>query len=103
MVVDGKRHTKDLILLPDRVISNWWREMGHRLSAGDLEEVLLAQVEVLVIGTGALGLMQVDEATRFALRTAGVEARIAETDRAWRLYNDVRERRSAAGAFHLTC
>jgi hypothetical protein len=103
MVVDGERYTKDLILLPDRVIPNWWREQGHRLSVKDLEEVFAAQSEVLVVGTGAHGVMKVPPETRQATREAGVELRIADTDRAWRLYNELREKRRTAGAFHLTC
>ena len=26
MVVDEEQHTRDLILLPDRVVANWWRK-----------------------------------------------------------------------------
>jgi hypothetical protein len=103
MVVDGEKYTNDLILLPDRVIPKWWREQGHRLSAKDLEEVFAAQSEVLVVGTGAHGVMNVPQETRQATREAGVELIIAETDRAWRLYNDLRRERRTAGAFHLTC
>ncbi|MGD2104428.1 MAG: Mth938-like domain-containing protein [Anaerolineae bacterium] len=103
MVVDGRRHTNDLILLPDRVISNWWRERGHRLSAKDLEDVLEARPEVLVVGTGAHGVMKVPQETHRAVRQAGIELRIADTDAAWRTYNDLRQDRETAGAFHLTC
>lgn len=103
MVVDGEKYTKDLILLPERVIPNWWREQGHRLSVKDLEEVLAAQLEVLVVGTGVHGVMHVPAETRQATEEAGVELRIAQTDRAWRLYNDLRDKRTTAGAFHLTC
>jgi hypothetical protein len=29
IVVDGGEETNDLILLPDRVVWNWWRQDGH--------------------------------------------------------------------------
>lgn len=103
MVVDGQEHTRDLILLPDRVIPNWWREQGHRLSPKDLEAVFAAQSETLVVGTGAHGRMKVPPETQQAAQEAGIELRIAETDRAWRLYNDLQESRKTAAAFHLTC
>lgn len=103
MVVDGEEHTNDLILLPDRVISNWWRDQGHRLSVVDLEEVFDAQPEVLVVGTGANGVMRVPEETREAVRQAGIELEIAKTGQAWKRYNDLQQERAAAGAFHLTC
>ncbi|MFW6136254.1 MAG: Mth938-like domain-containing protein [Chloroflexota bacterium] len=103
MVVDGKEHTKDLILLPDRVVSNWWRDQGHRLSVADLEEVFKAQPEVLVVGTGANGLMKVPPETRQAVRSADIELEIARTGQAWKLYNELQDGRATAGAFHLTC
>jgi len=103
MLVDGERHTRDLILLPDRVVGNWWREEGHRLSVADLQAVLDAAPEVLVVGTGAYGRMQVPEETRQAVEAAGIELRVARTGQAWQLYNDLQRRQPTAGAFHLTC
>jgi hypothetical protein len=103
MVVDGERHTRDLILLPDQVVANWWRKEGHRLDVEDLREVLDVAPEVLVVGTGAYGLMQVPEETRRAVEAAGIQLQAARTGQAWQMYNDLRERQSTAGAFHLTC
>lgn len=103
MVVDGQRHTNDLILLPDRVISNWWREQGHSLTVKDLEDVFEDRPEVLVVGTGAHGVMQVPRQTRQAIQDAGIELRVSTTGDAWRTYNDLRTDRETAGAFHLTC
>lgn len=103
MVVDGETHTDDLILLPDRVIPGWWRDQGHSLSVNDLDEVFDASPELLVVGTGANGVMDVPRETRQAIRDAGIELTIAQTGEAWRLYNDLQEERETAGAFHLTC
>ncbi|MGD2147845.1 MAG: MTH938/NDUFAF3 family protein [Anaerolineae bacterium] len=103
MEVDGEVHRSDLILLPDRVIPNWWREQGHVLRLPDLDPVVAAQPEVLVIGTGAHGAMRVPLGTRQALRAIGVEVRAATTGQACDIYNSLREKRRTAGAFHLTC
>ncbi len=103
MVVGEEQHTRDLILLPDRVVANWWRKEGHRLDVEDLQAVLGAAPEVLVVGTGAYGLMQIPEGTRRAVEAVGIELRAARTGQAWQMYNDLRERRRTAGAFHLTC
>jgi hypothetical protein len=103
MTVNGERHSKDLIVLPDRVVANWWREKGHRLEVEDLWEVLDATPEVLVVGTGAYGMMDVPEKTRQAIEAANIELRIAQTGDAWQLYNDLQKQRRTAGAFHLTC
>jgi hypothetical protein len=103
MTVDGETHARDLILLPERVVADWWRKEGHRLAVEDLQEVLDAAPEVLVVGTGSYGLMKIPDETRQAVEAAGIELRAARTDEAWQTYNDLRERRRTAGAFHLTC
>jgi hypothetical protein len=73
LTVDGQEHTRDLIVLPDRVVSNWWRREGHSLAMADLDEV-------------------VDE----------LPERLVPTDAAVRRYGELDERRTAA-ALHLTC
>jgi hypothetical protein len=40
VVVDGVEHTRDVIVLPERVVTNWWRRDGHSLVIDDLEDVL---------------------------------------------------------------
>jgi len=103
MIVDGEQYTRDLILLPDRVMANWWRKDGHRLDIEDLRVAIDAAPEVLVVGTGAYGLMKVPKETRRAVKAAGIELQAASTGEAWRLYNELQERQTTAGAFHLTC
>ena len=103
MVVDGRTYTDDVILLPDRVVPDWWRDQGHRLSIEDLDDVLAAEPEVLVVGTGANGMMTVPRETRQAVEEAGVELKVARTGEAWHSYNDLQNKRRTAGAFHLTC
>ncbi|OQY18037.1 MAG: hypothetical protein B6I35_13630 [Anaerolineaceae bacterium 4572_32.2] len=36
IIIDGQTHSKDVIILPDRVIENWWRQEGHALHLDDL-------------------------------------------------------------------
>jgi hypothetical protein len=103
MVVDGTAHTRDLILLPDRVVPDWWRKQGHRLGVEDLGEVLDVQPDVLVVGTGAHGALVVPDETRQAIADAGIELRVAPSTEASELYNELRAKRRTAGAFHLTC
>lgn len=39
IVIEGKRHTSDVIIFPDRVVSHWLRQTGHGLVPEDLERV----------------------------------------------------------------
>ncbi|MDF2747244.1 MAG: hypothetical protein K0S98_1530 [Propionibacteriaceae bacterium] len=55
LIVDGKEQTRDVIVLPERMITNWWRIEGHRLVLEDLDDVRQDLPAHLVIGTGAHG------------------------------------------------
>ena len=57
--IDGVEHHKDVIILPDRVISGWWRKSGHNLHPDDLKDVLDNPPEILIIGRGSDSRMQV--------------------------------------------
>jgi hypothetical protein len=102
VVVDGKEQTKDVIVLPGRVVSNWWRADGHRLVLADLEDVIAELPERLVVGTGAYGQLRPDSEALEQLRRGGVEVEALPTDEAVRRYGELDPRRTAA-ALHLTC
>ncbi len=53
VVVDGEEQSRDVIVLPSRVVRNWWREEGHVLGLPDLDDVLEELPERLILGTGA--------------------------------------------------
>jgi hypothetical protein len=102
VVVDGNEQTRDLIVLPDRVLTNWWRADGHRLALVDLEDVVDELPERLLVGTGAHGRMRPDPEALNELRQRGVEVEALPTDEAVRRYGELDPRRTAA-ALHLTC
>ncbi|RLI12920.1 hypothetical protein DRO33_02000 [Candidatus Bathyarchaeota archaeon] len=104
IIIDGKRYTSDVIIRPDGVLANWWRKEGHRLHLEDLDKALEVGPEVLVIGTGYSGLMEVPEELRAELEGRGIEVVVENTRRAWKIYNELASSgRKVVGAFHLTC
>jgi len=102
VVVDGEEQTRDVIVLPDRVVTGWWRAEGHRLVLADLGDVVEELPERLLVGTGAYGRMQPDPEVLEELRRRGVEVEAMPTDEAVRRYRELDPRRTAA-ALHLTC
>jgi hypothetical protein len=50
ITVDGKKYRRDVIIFPDHVRDDWWREEGHRLKLVDIEDVIAFQPEILVVG-----------------------------------------------------
>jgi hypothetical protein len=102
VVVDGEEHTRDLIILPGRVVPNWWRAEGHSLVLDDLEEVLDELPPRLVVGTGASGQMRPDPGALEALDRRGIDVTVAPTDEAVRLFAGA-DPATTAAALHLTC
>jgi hypothetical protein len=102
VVVDGREETKDVIVLPERVVRNWWRRDGHSLVLEDLEAVLDELPALLLVGTGAYGRMRPDPGTIEKLRERGVEVEALPTEEAVRRYQAANPTETAA-ALHLTC
>lgn len=102
--IDGRAYTSDVVVLPEGVRGNWRRDEGHTLKPGDLDDVLGASPEVLVIGQGAQGRMKVTRDALNCLERAGIEAVCLPTGRAVEVYNERCERgERVAAALHLTC
>jgi hypothetical protein len=102
VVVDGEEHTRDLIVLPTRVVGNWWRREGHSLFLEDLEDVADELPAHLLVGCGASSQMRPDPETVEALRGRGIEVEVLPTAEAVRRYGELDPMRAAA-ALHLTC
>lgn len=103
IVIDGQAYSRDVIILPNRVISDWWRGSGHTLHPDDLLLVFEASPEVLVVGQGSVSRMQVLDETKQALKEAGIELFSLPTKEACQKYNTVRTQCAAVAALHLTC
>jgi hypothetical protein len=103
IVIDGRSYTSDVIVYPDRVDASWWRKEGHTLQEADLADVLAAEPQILVIGTGFSGIMQVPPQTEDFLRSKGIRVYIEKTGRASAIFNENKAAGKIIGAFHLTC
>ena len=103
IVIDGKTYTSDVILYPDKVDESWWRKDGHLLQKEDLIDVIQYNPEVLIVGTGAYGLMKVPDETKQFLEAKEIELIAEETGKAYKTYNELKEKRKVIAAFHLTC
>ena len=103
IVVDGETYTNDLIILPGEILSGWWRKEGHSLHPEDLDAVFEAGPELLIVGQGANGRMQVPDETKQAIRERGIELIAQQTETACDTYNEMRDQRLVAAALHLTC
>jgi len=103
ITIEGKTYTSDIIIYQGKVNASWWRKQGHNLEIADLVDVLAAQPEVLVVGTGAMGLMKVPKETISHLQSKGIEVHVARTGEAVAIFNKLQKDKVAIAAFHLTC
>jgi hypothetical protein len=103
IVVDGKAYRSDVIVFPDQVKDNWWRKEGHTLHIEDIEPVVKEKPEVLIVGTGKYGILEVLPETKEYIESKGIELIIEATDRACKIYNELSKDRKTVAALHLTC
>jgi hypothetical protein len=102
IVVDGSEETRDVIVLPARVVRNWRRRDGHRLAFDDLAEVIDELPGRLIVGTGAYGRLVPDAEGLERLRARGIEIESLPTPDAVERYLHLDPEHTAA-ALHLTC
>jgi hypothetical protein len=103
ITVDGKTYAKDVIILPGRVLSPWWRLEGHYLQPADLDEVIKARPDLLIVGTGASGVMKVPPETVQFLGGKGIIVEVLTTSKAVEKFNKSPKDSTVVAALHLTC
>jgi len=103
IIIDGQHYTKDLIIFPKRIVTNWWREHGHSLGIVDLQEVLTNPPQVLIIGTGASGRMRIPSSTLATINQENIEVIVLESNAACQRFNELRQDKDVVLAIHLTC
>jgi hypothetical protein len=102
VVIDGEAHSRDVIVLPSRVVGNWWRKEGHSLVLDDLHDVIDELPGRLIVGCGASSQMRPDPKTLQTLRDRGIEVEVLSTSEAVRRFAEC-DPEQAAAALHLTC
>ncbi len=103
IVVDGRVFSQDIILLPDGIQDSWWRLESHRLQLPDVAAVLASGPEVLIVGKGQPGRMQVDATLAQYLQENHIELVEVPTAQACTTFNDLAGKRQVVAALHLTC
>ncbi len=76
VVIDGEAHARDVIVLPSRVVTNWWRKEVYSLVLDDLDDVIDELPGTLIVGCGASSQMGPDPKTLQALRDRVIEGAV---------------------------
>ncbi|MFW6084093.1 MAG: Mth938-like domain-containing protein [Gemmatimonadota bacterium] len=103
---DG-RSFKDAKLYPGGAREWDWTETGTHHDPGiqpaDVAELLDAGVTTVVLSRGINERLRVKPETLDMLESRGIDVHVLQTERAARVYNEVREREAVGGLFHSTC
>ena len=105
IVINGVLYeSTNIVIFPDHVDTNWWMKEGHKLTLDDLREVLKYRPQVIVIGTGAYGLVKVSGNIISSLESKGIKVIVKRTDEACKEFNKLLSKGvSVIAALHLTC
>ena len=102
--INNKKYQNDLIIYPDKIKENWWRNEGHRLHKGDLEDLSDYELDLVIIGTGASGRMRVDMQVKEYFDQHKIEYYISTTNNAVKKHNEaIDNKKNVLTALHLTC
>lgn len=105
IVIDGKAYTKDLIIFPDRIKRQWWRDEGHLLQVQDLSDVWEEKLDKLIVGKGANRRMKISKGVENKCQELGIELTAKKSSEACEEYNQLskKEKENSILAIHLTC
>jgi len=108
--INGQAYNHDVQIGLDNEVKFWWRNQSHQIEKRDAEEVLSQNPEIIVIGTGELGVAKISEEARQATKAKGIELIIEPTPEAIKSFNSLKkdlpsggQGKKVAGLFHLTC
>ena len=101
--ISGKTYRSDVIIYPDHTDSQWWRKQGHSLVTDDIRDVIDARPDVVIVGTGQPGLMQVSDETLTEMKQLNIEMIVMPTEQACKEYNRMVSKKKVIACLHLTC
>jgi hypothetical protein len=103
IVINGRKYTSDIIIFPDRVQGEWWRDESHELTLKDLTGILSEKPEILLVGTGASGMMRVLPEVERESEASDIQLIVQPTGKACEIYNQLSSTQKVIAALHLTC
>jgi len=103
IAINGRDYTSDVVIFPDRVQGGWWRGDSHRLTLKDVAGIISENPEILLVGTGASGMMRVLPEVVQAAEERKIQLIVQPTGEACQTYNQLSPTQRVVAALHLTC
>ena len=103
IIIDEKKYNKDLIIINDKIIANWWRKKSHLLQLSDLQEFLRDEIQIVIVGTGKFGMMKIDKKLIEFIQNKQIKMISEKTAKALEIYSSEKNKKNVLCALHLTC
>lgn len=102
-MIDGRQYEYDIKIKGEEVIP-WQYIKHHTVTLGDIRELLEDKPEILVIGTGSSGLVNVEGDALQQAESQGTQCIVKPTGEACEDYNKaLREKKKVVAIMHATC
>ena len=104
IVVKGQICNNDIKIVQGLLVPDWWRKSGHTVEIEDVQDLLDADPEVLVIGKGQPGYMSITDELRQCLEKKCITLIEEPTAQAVKTFNRLLETgKKVSGGFHVGC
>jgi len=101
--INGKDYYDDIKILGDHVKS-WPDRERHTVKLNNLKDILIFNPELLIVGIGATGLLEVPKEIQDQLRQRNIKLIVQKTPEACQSYNKaLLEKKKVAALIHATC
>ena len=102
-IIKGKTYESNVVLIGE-IVKPARHLPEHELSLNDLDEITDSKPEIIVIGTGASGVMPVPDEIKDFIEEKGIKLIIEKTKLACQTYNSLlKEGKKVAAFLHNTC
>ena len=108
VTVGGKTHDRDIYILADGTVKKRKKSLAkeaygtsHKIGPGELAKVCKGSPDVLFIGTGQYGAVELTVEGQEFLRRRDIAWQAAATPQVIEAYNDCQDRKAAL--IHVTC
>jgi hypothetical protein len=104
IVVNGITYTNDIKIIQGKVIPSWWRKKGHQVSIDDIQDIIDAGPDILVLGKGKPGMMKSTPSLCEFLKQKDIDLIEEKTSKAIKTFNRLfKQGKNVCAGFHLTC
>lgn len=102
-IIKGKTYKSNVILIGEAVKQGRYLP-GHELSLNDFTELVDEKPDIIIIGTGASGVMPVPDEIKNFIEEKGIKLIIEKTGKACKTYDSLLKQGKKIAAFlHNTC